>query len=94
MASLPIAGTEFGRIIARAILKRAQSDDESDTALAAADERNALIGLAKALAQAGKGSPILALFRLSRNQHETLSMPDYLLWSRTSRCSAPFARWV
>jgi hypothetical protein len=77
MASLPISGTEFAQIIARAILKRALSEDETDTALAAAEilinectgikhqeegaeaaeafEREALIALAKALAQARKG---------------------------------------
>jgi plasmid stabilization system protein ParE len=34
MASLPISGTAFGQIIARAILKRARSKDEADTLLA------------------------------------------------------------
>ena len=37
MSSIPVAGKEFGQIVARAILKRALSEDEANTALTAAE---------------------------------------------------------
>jgi len=37
MSSIPVSGTEFGQIVARAILKRALTEDEANTALAAAE---------------------------------------------------------
>ena len=37
MSSIPVAGKEFGQIVARAILKRALTEGEANAALAAAE---------------------------------------------------------
>jgi hypothetical protein len=37
MSSIPVSGKEFGQVVAWAILKRALSEDEANTALAAAE---------------------------------------------------------